>query len=344
MEADDILRGVVGGAEPLMPELQATHAQAPASQPRRTKLVFLYSSDDEEDVDPAEAKGEGGAVAVAAVVTLNPPPDSLREMRLEAELAAQRHPREPAQLIGEAEPPLFVEDTAGESAAPAPAAQGRVRVVEALPLRERDAGCGSTGPPLRRHLQAEEAERLAHARKRFRDEAGGGDGRVGDAGPQPMVDEDGLVRAIAVGGYQLTVDERQLQDCDCECECDCGDAEEAHAEAGLVASDCDDDDEAEEEEDEALEEALDEALVVAVVEQLVRCCESDELDASMREAGARFLVQARPCLQRLHAGELAPAPFGEEMRGEVLSLLRVFQRLRRPKDAPVVIDGVVMDM
>ncbi|ESL09599.1 hypothetical protein TRSC58_02678 [Trypanosoma rangeli SC58] len=351
MEAEYNLRVMLDGENSLPPQLLATHEQTHESLPRRTKLVFLYSSEDEDEVYSAETRRDGGAAVVTGVVTLNPPQNSLQEMRLEAELAAQRQPHDSAQLADEAAPQLhlFTEDTAGVDVTPTSTVPSGVKVVEALPLREPDGGCGNARASLRRHLQVEEAGRLAYARKRFRDEGGMDSGREGeelddaavaseDAGltdPQPMVDGDGLVRAIAVGGYQLTVDERQLQSCSGD------DEENAHkaVERGDDGDEVDDEDE----EDE-MDEELDEAVVVAVVEQLVRCCESDELDASLRESGERFLPKARSCLQRLHAGELEPATFGEEMRGDILCLLRAVQRLRRPKDAPIVIDGVVMDI
>ncbi|RNF06001.1 hypothetical protein TraAM80_04249 [Trypanosoma rangeli] len=352
MEAEYNLQVTLDGEDSLPPQLLATHEQTHESLPRRTKLVFLYSSEDEDDVYSAETRRDGEAAVVTGVVALNPPLDSLQEMQLEAELAAQRQPHDSALLADEAapQPQLFTEDTAGEEVTPTSTVLSGVKVVEALPLREPDGGCGNARASLRRHLQVEEAGRLAYARKRFRDEGGMDSGRDGEevddaaagsedaglTGPQPMVDGDGLVRAIAVGGYQLTVDERQLQSCS-------GDDEE-HAHEGVERGDDGDEVDEEEDEEDEMDEELDEAVVVAVVEQLVRCCESDELDASLRESGERFLLKARSCLQRLNAGELEPATFGEEMRGDILCLLRAVQRLRRPKDSPIVIDGVVMDI
>ncbi|PWV00805.1 hypothetical protein C4B63_6g268 [Trypanosoma cruzi] len=352
MEAGDILHDIMGGNGPPLPQLQAPNEQRHESLPRRSKLVFVYSSDEEGDVDNSEKTRGVGVAKVTEVLTLNLPPNDLREMRLEAELAAQHHPHTALQSPGDTEqqPLLFTEDTTGENVPFA--VQGRVKVVDALPLRERSSSFGNKEVPLRRHLHAEETKRLAYARKRFRDDGdneerssvedagqcGAASGNVVVAEPRPVFDGEGLVRAIAVGGYQLTVDEHELQVSGVGEDVVTGEVDIGHDTLEDDYFDQEDDDE--EEEDEELEEAV----VVAVVEQLVRCCEVGELDESLRGAGERFLVKARSCLQRLQTGELDMAAFGDELQGDILRLSRAFQRFRRPKDAPVVIDGVVMDM
>ncbi|ORC87014.1 uncharacterized protein TM35_000241640 [Trypanosoma theileri] len=375
---------------------QQQHHHAPPE--KRTKLVFLYSSDEEEDdndkkdgEESNENINEGSkksAVAVEEVVTLNPPVEELLEMQQEAEEAAARQKRVEEQNTNEMIPPmpLFVEDTAGVAVKLPTVPQTRVKVVDALPLREGGINTigKRSGMPLRRYISVEEAERLLIARKRFREEEeekddddneeeNGEDSVVVVANgfpsgvdsnvcvPRPVLDDDGLVRAVEVGGYQLTVDESYLQNSDEEKE----DVEEGEVIALDTVNendednnykhlgdennddldnlgDLDDDDEEEEEDEE--DEELDAALVVAVVEQLVRCCESEELDEALREDGDRFLARAQPFLQQLHAGEMDPHAFGEELRSDILRLQRAFRRVSRPTDAPIVIDGVVMDM
>ncbi|EKF26470.1 hypothetical protein MOQ_009831, partial [Trypanosoma cruzi marinkellei] len=130
-----------------------------------------------------------------------------------------------------------------------------------------------------------------------------------------MVDDDGLVRAIAVGGYQLTVDEHELQVSSVGEDGVNGELDIGHEALEDDYFDQEDDDHEEEEEED---EELDEAVVVAVVERLVRCCEVGELDESLRGVGESFLVKARSCLQRLHAGELDPTAFDDEVRGDIL--------------------------
>lgn len=338
MEAGDVLDEAAHDAEPNLP-------------PRRTKLVFLYS-DDEEDVMPAGEKttGRDGAVVAVDVVPLNPPSAEF--------LAAEDDTDSAADVLLP-----FAEDTTGEVVAVGAAPRGRVKVADAPRLWDGTNVDGG-GASLRRHLHAEEAKRLLQARKRFRDDCNADEARekgaddtsaaVGDVdtcGPRPILDDDGLVRAIAVGGYRLTVDEQQLQDS----EDDGGNKSEPVAGVGVDSDvhcslgdnvndgEVEEEEEEEEEEDEEDEE-LDEALVVAVVEQLVRCCESDELDEALRDAGANFLLKAQSCLQLLRDGEMNSADFGEEMRSDILRLQRAFQKTQRPKDAPIVVDGVVMDM
>ncbi|KEG10102.1 hypothetical protein DQ04_04161000 [Trypanosoma grayi] len=325
----------------LLPQPQALNSAPPL--PRRTKLVFLYSSDDEDDGDGEVLRNGKAAVEEAAV--LNPPPEELHAMRREAEEAEKTNSG--AALD---EMPLFMEDTAGEAGALEPLVpRSRVKVVDALPLRD-GGGAGNNGAPLRRHLSVEEAERLSHARKRFREEE---ERDVDDdvatdservvCEPRPVVDDEGLVRAVEVGGYQLTVDEGELQDSGEEGgEREGEPGQRGDEDDGYVLDDDDNGDDEDEEDEE--DEELDAALVVAVVEQLIRCCESDELDEALRDDSRSFLERAKPCLEQLNAGELDPFAFGEAMRSDILRLQRAFRRSCRPKDAPIVIDGVVMDM
>ncbi|RHW67921.1 hypothetical protein DPX39_110094900 [Trypanosoma brucei equiperdum] len=333
---------------------------------RRTKLVFLYSSDDEDDDKGTVASTAMGtpmmgevcgvlhngngcsgsiAVEVEEEACLRPPAEDLMVMRQEADALKQKE---------EKENPDFVEDVEGVAEVPT---RPRVKVVDAPALWETAAG-------LRNYLRAEEVGTLSNSHKRFREEekdelnacATGVERR-----PQPLFDDDGLVRAVAVDGYTLTVDETELQqmcgsegmrercaedrelhdylDCDERCELGGEDADEGREEEEGEYGD-DEEDEDDEEEDEE----LDAALVVAVVEQLVRCCESDELDEALRGDGDQFLERARPLLHQVNSGEMEPLAFGEEVRKDILKLQRAFRRVSRPRDEPVVIDGVVMDI
>ncbi|KAH9600377.1 hypothetical protein LSM04_006998 [Trypanosoma melophagium] len=381
-------------------QLQQQPHHAPLE--RRTKIVFLYSSDDEDNNNNSNNNNNNGKcgeeangtineepkkceVAVEEVMTLNPPLEELLEMQQEVKEAAARQKRVEENTTDDIIPPmpLFMEDTAGVPVNLPTVPQARMKVVDALPLR--DGGVNNfdrrSSRPLRRYISLEEAERILHSRKRFREEDEDGDREengedsavtvtngfpsgIDDNAfvPRPVLDEDGLVRAVEVGGYQLTVDESYLQNSDEEKE----DVQEDNVEGEEIASgtanenndDNDykhlgeeyqdalvyDGDGYDEEEEDEEDEELDEALLVAVVEQLVRCCESDELDEALREDGNRFLARAQPFLKQLHGGEIEPRAFGEELQSDIFRLQRAFRRVSRPTDSPIVIDGVVMDM
>ncbi|TPP40382.1 hypothetical protein CGC20_12835 [Leishmania donovani] len=99
------------------------------------------------------------------------------------------------------------------------------------------------------------------------------------------------------------------------------------------------DDEEDEEEAE-----LDEAIIVAVVEQLVRCCEADDLDPQISVEAARFIGAAKPLLEQLTNEVISPAEFVQRMEGDLRRFQRIYKSIYRPRDSPIVIDGVVTDL
>ncbi|KAH8609140.1 hypothetical protein ERJ75_001252800 [Trypanosoma vivax] len=343
---------------------------------RRTKLVFLYSSDEDED-DDENGHWEVAAGMKSVVVEeagLNPPMEELSEMQQAAMQAAVRE-REDERKRSVDDDSVFVEDVAGMTVERVCDSGFRVKVVDAPPLWS--GACVPTpvgGTSLRDHLRVEEAERIGQIRKRFREEAGEESTSIDNGTslpPRPVVDDDGCVRAVEICGYTLTVDEREMQECSggtdnggdgvghlCvngveRCDGD-GDGDGGDEDFNSPQGDCSDkilDGEREEEEeeedfpsDDEEDEELDDVLVVAVVEQLVRCCESDELDEALRDEGRRFVERARPALDQLHAGETDPLAFGEALRPDILRLQHALSRVKRPVDAPIVIDGVPMDL
>ncbi|CBZ35672.1 hypothetical protein, conserved [Leishmania donovani] len=111
------------------------------------------------------------------------------------------------------------------------------------------------------------------------------------------------------------------------------------AEAGDWGDFHDFDDEEDEEEAE-----LDEAIIVAVVEQLVRCCEADDLDPQISVEAARFIGAAKPLLEQLTNEVISPAEFVQRMEGDLRRFQRIYKSIYRPRDSPIVIDGVVTDL
>ncbi|CCD14236.1 unnamed protein product [Trypanosoma congolense IL3000] len=339
---------------------------------RRTKLVFVYSSDDDDDsIRPvAVGKGEGGEMqkngvgnssggAVAVVLEkgacLMPPPE---ELSLMCQEAADWKSKEQMKGRFDDEMPGLVEDLKGVVE---PVRRERVKVVDALPLREVAT--------LRKYLQAEDVSGLKHSRKRFREEEGGCQDSFdpiteGAEGPKPLFDSDGLVRSVEVNGYFLTVDETELQDSNGVEKVGEKELEYSNKTGNGVLHESDDEQEGgegrssapgEEEEsqwseevgedfEEEEDEELDAALVIAVVEQLVRCCESDELDEALRDDGNEFLARVRPLLERVGTGSMEASAFEEEVRDDILKLQRALKRASRPKEHPIVINDVVMDM
>lgn len=98
-----------------------------------------------------------------------------------------------------------------------------------------------------------------------------------------------------------------------------------------------------EEEDEE-EAELDEAIIVAVVEQLVRCCEADDLDPQISVEAARFIGAAKPLLEQLTNEVISPAEFVQCMERDLRRFQRIYKSIYRPRDSPIVIDGVVTDL
>ncbi|CAM39799.1 conserved hypothetical protein [Leishmania braziliensis MHOM/BR/75/M2904] len=102
--------------------------------------------------------------------------------------------------------------------------------------------------------------------------------------------------------------------------------------------DFDDEDEDEE------EAALDEVVLVAVVEQLLQCCEADDLDPQMSAEAARFISAAKPLLEQLTKEVISPAEFVQRMDRDLRRFQRIYKSVYRPRDSPVVIEGVVTDL
>ncbi|KAG5500003.1 hypothetical protein GH5_04143 [Leishmania sp. Ghana 2012 LV757] len=216
----------------------------------------------------------------------------------------------------------------------------------------------------------------------------------------PVYADDGrTVRALRTrGGYELTLDERDLLECVAEEEekdARDGHAEQndgaaaAGAEEGKAADDGDHDahvddvlsgpmagqlassaaaaaedgdevagtdlpeqaesdelgdfDDFDDEEDEE-EAELDEAIIVAVVEQLVCCCKADDLDPQMAVEAARFVGTAKPLLEQLTNEMITPAEFVQRIDRDLRRFQRIYKAVYRPRDSPIVIDGVTTDL
>ncbi|KPI84008.1 hypothetical protein ABL78_6949 [Leptomonas seymouri] len=197
----------------------------------------------------------------------------------------------------------------------------------------------------------------------------------------PVYEEDGkTVRALQTRcGYQLTLDERDLlENAEDEVEEEGDVSDEAAVEAPYEDSDavvaegvvnCDGQDESisdvaaeaatevdgmpeedwgdlfdgDSDEDEE-EEEIDEAIVVAVAEQLVRCCEADDLDPQMRLEATRFIATAKPLLKDLTDEKMTAKDFGQKIDRDLRRFQRIYRSVYRPRDSPIVINGVVMDM
>ncbi|KAG5474498.1 hypothetical protein LSCM1_03284 [Leishmania martiniquensis] len=117
------------------------------------------------------------------------------------------------------------------------------------------------------------------------------------------------------------------------------DLPEEWAEAGDWGDLDDLDEEGDEEEAE-----LDEAIVVAVVEQLVRCCEADDLDPQMGVEAARFVCAAKPLLEQLTNETISPTDFVQRVDRDLRRFQRIYRSVYRPRDVPIVIDGAVTDL
>ncbi|KAG5475180.1 hypothetical protein CUR178_04631 [Leishmania enriettii] len=216
----------------------------------------------------------------------------------------------------------------------------------------------------------------------------------------PVYADDGCtVRALRTrGGYELTLDERDLledvaeeekdardghaeqddgaaaagaeegraaDDGDCDAHMDdvlsgtmagqlASSAAEAAAEDGDEVADADlpeqaeadewgDFDDFDEEEDEE-EAELDEAIIVAVVEQLVCCCEASDLDPQMAVEAARFVGTAKPLLEQLTNAVITPAEFVQRVDRDLRRFQRIYKAVYRPRDSPIVVDGVTTDL
>ncbi|KAG5500581.1 hypothetical protein JKF63_03676 [Porcisia hertigi] len=103
-------------------------------------------------------------------------------------------------------------------------------------------------------------------------------------------------------------------------------------------------DEGDDDDDEEEEEELDEAIIVAVVEQLVRCCEADDLDPQMSVEAGRFVATAKPLLEQLTKEVISPTEFVQRMDRDLRRFQRIYKSVYRPRDLPIVVDGVVMDL
>lgn len=127
--------------------------------------------------------------------------------------------------------------------------------------------------------------------------------------------------ARELDGYLFTMDESDLQD--------------------YFDEEGDGEDEEEDEEDDG----LDDLVIVSAVEQLVHCCTSDDQTDDEKAAYAPFLEKARAALQELSDKTLTVDEFSEKMCNDVFRLQGTLRRLSRPpKDAPIIINGVLMDM
>jgi hypothetical protein len=132
----------------------------------------------------------------------------------------------------------------------------------------------------------------------------------------------GVTTTVArdLDGYLLTMDESDLQDY------------------------FDDEGEEDEEEDEE-DDGLDDLVIVSAVEQLVNCCTSDDQTDEERAAYGPFLEKAKAALQELSDKTLTVDEFSEKMCNDVFRLQGTLRRLSRPpKDTPIIINGVLMDM
>lgn len=455
MDAVQKLMDGVGQAQ-LDGTSRAVASPSPTVTTRRTKMVFVYSDEDEAETGveaPAEVSTRGVAALVCEADAIAVSEDALAEMRADAHAMDAPDSGEEESDDGQF---CFQEDVLSGlgAAVTAPglteallhygASQSggsrSVRVKEvaapalwegALAAQKPVDGDGSQEDAqnampalLRRGLPAATFV-LASRRKRFRDTEGDApssaappstaaaattppassssagephvfapdnnneDGmdsveaeaeEVEDFDVQPVYEEDGqTVRALQTrGGYQLTLDERDLLEGNDDDEDEVvageedgaaaalegegreedtavalseagadepGDEELAGEAAAAAEEDWADffDDEGEDEDDEE-EEELDEAIVVAVVEQLVRCCEADDVDSQLSIEVGRFTAAAKPLLKELTDGNISPKEFGQRIDRDLRRFQRIYRIVYRPRDSPIVIDGVLMDM
>lgn len=308
---------------------------------QRTKLVFVDSSDDEGDV-PTSPR-----VVVATV-------SSEYDLEMdEEELRGSECSNEEntATAVGE-----FIEDV--ERCTPTTSVLMATVGGTVTPIAP-DAQLRHPLDPPRRELSAVNA---VSSRKRYREDGEGvsspaaaeecaTDGIVADdcvpCVALPVEGTEVLVKAV--DGYRLTLREEDVQD---------------------VFSD--DGNDADEEEGDEEDDELDDLVIVSAVEQMLRCCQSElEEDDLLQSSTARaladtesaetppappssgiprlcyqkFIEKASAQLQRLYSKEQTIHEFAEVMEPEVFHLQRVLRRSNKPpRDAPIVIDGVVMDM
>ncbi|KPA85155.1 hypothetical protein ABB37_01532 [Leptomonas pyrrhocoris] len=445
---ENVRQAQVDGSSRAVPLVSATAAT------RRTKMVFVYSDEDEDDVHRgADDAARGTAVMPCENHAIPLSEDALAELRADAHaIDAPLHAlsdganEEDADGMGNL---FFQEDVLSGlgAAASAPgltstlmhslssASSGRmhVREVDAPALWDGAVASANTAADgaseanaaaempalLRRGLPASTFV-LRSRRKRFRDpdgevastaqpfssapaaatqvsssvgepvvfstggatEAEESEAVLEELDVLPVYDEDGkTVRALQTrGGYQLTLDERDLLE-------NADEADEEDAVDGAADSAADDaavepygEDSAEAVEDNVVErqegpdadasdvlaapaaeewgdlfddssdnedeeeEEIDEAIVVAVAEQLMRCCEADDLDSQMSCEATRFVAAAKPLLKDLTEEAITPKEFGQKIDRDLRRFQRVYRSVYRPRDSPIVIDGVVMDM
>lgn len=186
---------------------------------------------------------------------------------------------------------------------------------------------------------------------------GEGEEVVDEVELQPVYDEGGVLMLALQSkeGYQLTLDEEELlevgrlndEERGTLTEGDAGDTlavnleDEENLDSDWARLDDFGDEEDEEDEEDG---ELDDALIVAVVEQLVRCCEADDLDPNFSREATRFLAAAKPLLSRLENNEITASEFGVIMDRDLRRFQRIYRSVNRPRDEPIIIDGVLMDM
>ncbi|CCW68586.1 unnamed protein product [Phytomonas sp. Hart1] len=229
-------------------------------------------------------------------------------------------------------------------------------------------------PPLRRGLTAKEFARFQgrrHLRSDSDEDDGEGnsassslknkkirtkdihrEGETEESGLEAIFNEDGsTVRAIRNGPYCLTVDERDLIENDQGHEeatafCEKDDANSFDDAAIDILPNASEDENYlnDDDDDSDADCELDECLVVAVVEQLVRCCESEDLDQNMQREASRFLGVAKPLLTQLENETISLNTFSHLVDRDLHRFHRIFKSVYRPRDEPIVIDGVQMDL
>lgn len=314
----------------------------------RTKIVFADSSDDEgEDgvKKPATASGP-------TVVEVNQEYNfELDEEELVDEILT----------VDQQTVDSFFEDvtpmTAGarsESSAQSSSAHSRTQ----RPTNEDEGSTDAARPRAARIVT--DATSAVATRKRFRDD--GEDSLEGDDNSEVVVEAEGVIGAKEIIRRRLPSVASSAPPVVEGEEVPAGELEDEEVpSAGTTTtvareldgylftmdeSDLQDyfDEEGDEEEDEE-DDGLDDLVIVSAVEQLVQCCTSDDQTDDEKAAYAPFLEKARSALQELSDKTLTVDEFSEKMCNDVFRLQGTLRRLSRPpKDAPIIINGVLMDM
>lgn len=312
-------------AEDLVGAAPAAAIPVAGSGGMRVKVVEAHGL-----MEPGAVAAAAAAAAAAALRTRM----TVEDLRLRSRLGGRRRFRDDG---GEVDPeaPLEVEgEEEREEEIAIVGADGTVRAVRshgyALSVDERDFL--HSGPPGEEEEGSDEnAEDEADAMEGAVDEAMGGAVAVGGASRRP---DAALTDALFASTIDAIAGDAQLATED-------GEEGDVAYDGGGDFDDFDDEDDEEEDEED---EELDDLLFVAIVEQLVKCCEADDRDPEMDREAERFLAEARPELAALEAGTIDERTLFDRLDRSVRRFQRIFKAVYRPRDAPIMVGGVKMDM